>query len=594
MKTSKLVTITCLTALTVLLSSANSSRADTLPARVCFQVNNPGDAYGFPSYFDVTINLPSGPQLFDGWCADTDLGISRLVTYTADVLALNDPIVPTLVEHPENLDKVLWILNQRYQTRPGFTYGDVQRAIWTLVDDALSTGGLGPFTQANVDLIVAEANASGAGFKPGCGQVTGVFLRTIVEGCDLSATTPPIQKQLVLVEIPIVCASIGDRVWYDVNQNGVQDGGEPGVPNVQVLLKDCAGTVLATTTTDANGNYLFKDLLPGNYNIEIVKSTLPAGYAFTTQNAGADDNLDSDADANGVMACTTLVAGENDLSWDAGIYPLPASIGDRVWFDDNKNGIQDAGEAGVPGVQVLLKDCAGTVLATTTTDANGFYHFTGLPPGDYNIEIVKSTLPAGYVFTTQNAGADDNLDSDADANGVMACTTLVAGENDLSWDAGIYKPATNPGTGTPGYWMNHPEAWPVSSITLGGITYPKDLAIAIMKAPVKGDKRYTMFPNLVCAKLNVLIGNDSSCIDATIAAADAWWATYSGSLVLAKSYAWQGGGGGALASTLDAYNNGLLCAPHRDSVQALSPGGFGPATPLGAKSTTKALKGTVY
>jgi len=122
----------------------------------------------------------------------------------------------------------------------------------------------------------------------------------------------------------------------------------------------------------------------------------------------------------------------------------------------------------------------------------------------------------------------------------------------------------SPGTGTPGYWMNHPEAWPVGTITIGGVIYSRDDAIAIMKMPVSGDKTLTMFPALVAAKLNVLIGNDSSCIDATITAADAWMAQYgpAGSYVEASSYAWEIGE--QLYLMMDNYNNGLLCAPERD------------------------------
>jgi hypothetical protein len=124
-----------------------------------------------------------------------------------------------------------------------------------------------------------------------------------------------------------------------------------------------------------------------------------------------------------------------------------------------------------------------------------------------------------------------------------------------------------PGTGTPGYWMNHPEAWPVDEIMVGGETYTRDEAIEYMKMPVKGDKTLTMFPALVAAKLNVLIGNDDSCIADTIADADLWMATYGpvGSGVEGNSNAWKIGE--PLYETLDDYNNGLLCAPSRDQFE---------------------------
>ncbi len=254
-------------------------------------------------------------------------------------------------------------------------------------------------------------------------------------------------------------ASLGDRVWLDANMNGVQDDGEAGVGGVTVELYDCAGNLLATTTTDANGNYLFDNLDAGDYNVKFI---LPDGYVFTQQDAAADD-VDSDADpSSGEAACTTLDEGENDLTWDAGIYQPqeePASLGDRVWLDANMNGVQDNGEAGVSGVTVELYDCDGNLLATTTTDGNGNYLFDNLDSGDYNVKFI---LPGGYVFTSQDATADD-VDSDADpTSGEAACTTLDAGENDLTWDAGIYQPDDDEcelghRTQTPGGWGAPPE-----------------------------------------------------------------------------------------------------------------------------------------
>jgi hypothetical protein len=114
--------------------------------------------------------------------------------------------------------------------------------------------------------------------------------------------------------------------------------------------------------------------------------------------------------------------------------------------------------------------------------------------------------------------------------------------------------------------MNHPEAWPVDEIDIGGDSYTKEEAIASMKAPVKKDKTFTMFPALVAAKLNVMVGNDDSCIAGTIAAADAWMADNPlGSGVKGSSDAWKMGE--PLYLKLDKYNNGYLCAPSRDSFE---------------------------
>lgn len=119
------------------------------------------------------------------------------------------------------------------------------------------------------------------------------------------------------------------------------------------------------------------------------------------------------------------------------------------------------------------------------------------------------------------------------------------------------------GTGTPGYWKNHPEAWPVTVITVGGVSYTREEAIPMLKQ-AGGDKSSTLFRALVSAKLNVLNGAESSCINGAIDTADAWFVTYGpvGSKIKGNSAAWRAGE--PLNDTLDAYNNGQLCAPHRD------------------------------
>ncbi|MGE5352872.1 MAG: SdrD B-like domain-containing protein [Acidobacteriota bacterium] len=234
-------------------------------------------------------------------------------------------------------------------------------------------------------------------------------------------------------------ASLGDFVWNDVNQNGVQDAGELGIPNVTVELHKCSdNSLVATTTTNPSGIYSFTNLAPDGYYIKVI---VPAGYSISPAYQGSDPAKDSNIGSDAKSGCITLVAGENNMTIDAGLYPtppVPASIGDFVWNDANHNGIQDQGEAGIPGVTVNLYACNGnTVLQTTTTDASGFYHFTNLAPGGYYVQFV---LPTGYTYSPMNAGTNDAVDSDADPNnlGKTGCYTLAAGENNTTVDAGMY------------------------------------------------------------------------------------------------------------------------------------------------------------
>ncbi len=113
---------------------------------------------------------------------------------------------------------------------------------------------------------------------------------------------------------------------------------------------------------------------------------------------------------------------------------------------------------------------------------------------------------------------------------------------------------------SPGYWKNHPDAWPVDEIEIGGITYTKDDAIELMDTPVKGDKTYTLFRALVAAKLNILNGCENCEIESTIVIADDWMGRHNiGVGLKASSISWQDCGDGEyLYEILDQYNNGMF------------------------------------
>ena len=232
-----------------------------------------------------------------------------------------------------------------------------------------------------------------------------------------------------------------------------------------------------------------------------------------------------------------------------------------VFEDTNHNGVQDAGEPGIEGAHVFL--IVGGDTLETDTGPDGFYFFF-VPPGTTTQAVVR--VPTGMEPSPANVGSDDKTDSDGIPDGFgnsVAPPTTLVGLGNSDTDFGFFTSAApNPGTGTPGYWKNHPDAWPVSSITVGGVTYTKAQAIAWL-GRVGKDKTTTMFSSLVPAMLNVLIGNDSSCVSLAISKANTWMATYGpvGSNVAASSAAWAEGE--IWHKQMDAYNNGLLCAPHR-------------------------------
>jgi hypothetical protein len=123
------------------------------------------------------------------------------------------------------------------------------------------------------------------------------------------------------------------------------------------------------------------------------------------------------------------------LKFDTSVVPRLGAIGDRVWLDENGDGLQGMDEFGVPGVVVKLRDCDMNVLAHTETDAEGFYLFGNLEAGSYKVQV---ELPEGYSFTNPDMGGDDSIDSDMHQTfGITECIELATGQRDLSQDAGL-------------------------------------------------------------------------------------------------------------------------------------------------------------
>ncbi|HHQ7221776.1 TPA: SdrD B-like domain-containing protein, partial [Staphylococcus aureus] len=218
---------------------------------------------------------------------------------------------------------------------------------------------------------------------------------------------------------------IGNYVWEDTNKNGVQELGEKGVGNVTVTVFDNnTNTKVGEAVTKEDGSYLIPNLPNGDYRVEF--SNLPQGYEVTPSKQGNNEELDS----NGVSSVIT-VNGKDNLSADLGIYKPKYNLGDYVWEDTNKNGIQDQDEKGISGVMVTLKDENGNMLKTVTTDADGKYKFTDLDNGNYKVEF---TTPEGYTPTSTNTGGNDTVDS----NG-LTTTGVINGADNMTLDSGFYK-----------------------------------------------------------------------------------------------------------------------------------------------------------
>ncbi|MGZ0711675.1 SdrD B-like domain-containing protein (plasmid) [Coraliomargarita sp. W4R53] len=281
--------------------------------------------------------------------------------------------------------------------------------------------------------------------------------------------------------------AVGDVVWLDNDRDGAQGEDELPLAGVSVELLDGEGEPVLdadgeplVAVTDENGRYLFDELEAGEYQVQFtLTAQQQETYHFTTQDAeGVADGDDSDAvvttgrtNVFELGPNSTLVPAASyefgdvlategiDPTWDAGLFSKTFAVGDYVWIDENRDGLQDADEQVLAGVTVNLYSVGTEVLATTTTDENGLYVFDALAPGNYRVEFVLTSEQAAiYTFTTTVAGEDVTADSDAGSLGFSELFTLgdsneqlvasadytdaelIATEGiDPTWDAGVIR-----------------------------------------------------------------------------------------------------------------------------------------------------------
>lgn len=259
--------------------------------------------------------------------------------------------------------------------------------------------------------------------------------------------------------------SIGDKVWLDSDLDGVQDSGEGGLGCVTVRLYTSSGTYLTSTTTNSSGYYLFSSLPAGNYLVVVsgVSSSLSPTY-------------DLDGISTAGKALVTLSGGQNRVDVDFGYGPV-CSVGDRVWLDADGDGCQDSSEAGISGVTVKLLNSSGSVIATTTTDANGKYLFDNLAPGSYSVTV--SGIPSGYTQT---------YDLDGTSSRDKAAFTLSSGDDRRDVDFG-YKPGSN---STGGYTTYTQGGWGTSPRGNNPGTLLKNNFSRVFPCGVKVGGRYTL------------------------------------------------------------------------------------------------------
>ena len=271
------------------------------------------------------------------------------------------------------------------------------------------------------------------------------------------------------------CGDVGDRVWLDVDGDGVQDAGEPGLPGVGVRLYDArTDTLVRAVATGSDGTYLFRNILAGAYYVVFDDTSEPydVPFRFSPRNRGGDDALDSDPDADGRTGAFLLTAAEPSrddidagLTLDADI----AAVKRTISFENLRSGnlviefeIGVANLAATPLTDVTLADGvarwfgAGFVRVARAPQAFGGPGIQANPRFDGASDTLLlapgAVLPAGgEIVVTFAVEVDPEAATWPLYNQARARGTVVLGEGlpsfervDLS-DSGFDYEGTNPG-----------------------------------------------------------------------------------------------------------------------------------------------------
>lgn len=296
----------------------------------------------------------------------------------------------------------------------------------------------GPFAPSDVVICTAEIEVT---------QNTTNIAETIGtpsdgNGTPLPNVEPPTDTDDAVVILPTTPGLTLQKTVYEGHDSG----------------ENCAGDELVEAPTGTEITYCFEVTNSGTtHQNDVTVQDSDLGISLTSPDLLAsgesvmlfyettlEEALINTANATAVPSEPNgdpIPELENQLAIDtAEVIPL-SRLGNIVWLDANFDGIQNALEEGIAGVEVTLFDEDGNVLQTQITDENGLYGFN-VQPGNYSIGFNIEPLGTGYFISPQDAaGVNDRVDSDADENnGRTIITTLTVGETDPTWDAGIFAP----------------------------------------------------------------------------------------------------------------------------------------------------------
>ncbi len=219
---------------------------------------------------------------------------------------------------------------------------------------------------------------------------------------------------------------VSGRVFADNNlvPNGsFESGTDTPLQGITINLRDAGNTVVATTTTDTLGNYLFSGLAAGTYSVEQPSQPTGTVNGITTAGSIVGSAGGTPGTATGIATTpsriNTIVLGnaaQIDGSPDNNFAEVvPSTISGRVFLDVNNNGTQNGADTALAGETIELLDNGGGVITTTTTDANGDYRFDNLDPATYSVRQPNQPANSSNGITTAGSVANGGTAGSATA-----------------------------------------------------------------------------------------------------------------------------------------------------------------------------------
>ncbi|CAH0352369.1 SdrD B-like domain-containing protein [Aquabacterium sp. CECT 9606] len=244
-------------------------------------------------------------------------------------------------------------------------------------------------------------------------------------------------------------ASVAGQVFNDANTNGTHEPGDLPLGGVTITLTgtDASGQAVSRSTqTGSDGRYRFNDLPAADANGYLITETQPAGYNQGGQTPGSIGGTSPVANQLRVPLTTpgTQATGYDFFEQTQ----TPSSLSGHIWRDLDHDRTRASGESLVGGWTVELLGCPGgaatctlsevSVLATTTSAADGSYRFDQLVPGDYQVRF-RSTAgqTVGGVWPTdpvQNAPSGPNPTVPGAATRALIPVTVGAGVSIVNQD----------------------------------------------------------------------------------------------------------------------------------------------------------------